>query len=321
METIDILLATYNGEKYLKEQLDSILNQTYTNFRLIISDDNSKDKTINILKEYEEKDKRIKVYTRNENLGAIKNFEFLLEKVQSNYYMLSDQDDVWYKNKIEECYNHIKKEDADLVFTDLEVVDKKLNTINKSFNNQMNLTRKIQKTKEYEMLYLYNCVTGCTIIANKRMLNQILPFPKNNKYILHDHWIGLITSLKGKISYINKPYIKYRQHEDNVVGIEKTSYKMKSLDEIRKLFIDIKLNLFKTYTQNNEKFPKNIQKLNNKSLMYFEMVKDKKNINFKGWTTFYKLYKNETLSYFILNFVIINLPVIGRVLFRLKKRN
>ena len=81
MDKIDILLATYNGEKYLKEQLDSILNQTYSNFRLIISDDCSNDNTKHILEEYKQKDNRIEVYYQNENLGYVKNFEFLLEKV------------------------------------------------------------------------------------------------------------------------------------------------------------------------------------------------------------------------------------------------
>ena len=80
MEEIDILMATYNGEKYLREQIDSILNQTYSKFRLLISDDCSQDKTREILKEYEEKDKRITVYYQEENLGYVKNFEFLLRK-------------------------------------------------------------------------------------------------------------------------------------------------------------------------------------------------------------------------------------------------
>ena len=100
-EPIDVLLATYNGEKYLKEQLDSILNQTYKNINLIISDDASKDGTRDILKEYEEKDKRVKVFYQENNLGYVKNFEFLLKQVQSEVFMLSDQDDFWMPQKIE----------------------------------------------------------------------------------------------------------------------------------------------------------------------------------------------------------------------------
>lgn len=96
---IDVLLATYNGEKYVKEQIESILNQTYRNIRIIISDDCSTDNTVKILEEYKEKDKRIELYTQKENLGVVKNIEFLLKKVENELYMLSDQDDVWLPKK------------------------------------------------------------------------------------------------------------------------------------------------------------------------------------------------------------------------------
>ena len=109
-EQIDILLATYNGEKYLREQLDSILNQTYENIQLIISDDCSKDDTRNILKQYEEKDRRVKVYYQDENIGCIKNFEFLLKQVKNKIYMLSDQDDIWMPEKIEKTYQKLEDE-------------------------------------------------------------------------------------------------------------------------------------------------------------------------------------------------------------------
>lgn len=319
MEQIDILLATYNGEKYLKEQIDSILSQTYSNFRLIISDDCSKDRTREILKEYERKDNRITVYFQEENLGYVKNFEFLLTKVENEIYALSDQDDVWLPEKIEKSIEKMKLENSDLVFGDLEVVDENLKTINKSFNNYMKLTRKIKKCNDYNKFYLYNCVTGCTIVAKKSFLDKVLPIPKNTKHILHDYWIALITCVYGKVSYLEETYIKYRQHGNNQVGTEKTSYKMESFEEIRNLFIKVKLELFETYVKNNEKFPKEIQNLNNKALKYFKQLKNKNNFNFKGWNIFYKLYKNETFSYFILNFVIINLPFVGRILFKLKK--
>ena len=94
MKKVDILLPTYNGEKYLREQLDSILNQTYKNIRIIISDDCSKDSTSEILKQYKEKDERIEIYIQENNLGVVKNIEFLLKKVENPLYMLADQDDV-----------------------------------------------------------------------------------------------------------------------------------------------------------------------------------------------------------------------------------
>jgi len=113
-ETIDVLMATYNGEKYIKEQIESILNQTYKNIHLIISDDGSKDNTVQILKEYENKDKRVTVYVQKQNLGYIKNFEFLLTKIENDIYMLSDQDDVWKVDKIENTYNKLKEDIPEL---------------------------------------------------------------------------------------------------------------------------------------------------------------------------------------------------------------
>jgi len=321
MEQIDILLATYNGEKYLASQIESILNQTYTNFRLIISDDCSKDNTREIIQEYAQKDNRIQYYFQENNLGYVKNFEYLLTKVKNKIYALSDQDDVWDKQKIEKYLEKMKEENADLVFGDLEIVDENLNLINKSFNNYMNLTRKIEKCKNYKMLYLYNCVTGCTILSKKEFLNKIIPIPNKSKHIFHDYWIALIVSLYGKISYVKEPYIKYRQHGDNQVGIKKTSYNMKKFDDIRNLFLEVKLDLFKTNVENNSRFPEPIQKLNTKALNYFNMVKNKKEFNFKGWSIFYELYKNETFKYFILNFIIMNLPFIGRILFKIKKED
>ena len=101
MSKVDILLATYNGAQFLTEQLDSILNQSFKDFRLIISDDNSTDNTKKILDDYKKKDERIIVYKQNKNLGIVKNFEFLLEKVEAELFMFSDQDDIWNEKKIE----------------------------------------------------------------------------------------------------------------------------------------------------------------------------------------------------------------------------
>lgn len=201
-EKVDILVATYNGEKYIKEQIESLLGQTYQNIQIIISDDCSKDGTRQILKQYEQNEK-IKIFYQEENLGYVKNFEFLLNQVQSNLYMLCDQDDVWKKEKVEKSVEKLKKEDLDLVFGDLEVVDENLNTIRKSYNDYMHLTKKIKKyVSTYKLQYLYNCMTGCTILSKKEFLPKILPIPTNSKYMIHDYWIGLIIALKRKSSDI-----------------------------------------------------------------------------------------------------------------------
>lgn len=318
---IDILLATYNGEKYLEAQLDSILNQTYSNFRLLISDDCSSDNTQKILKEYEKKDNRIQLFFQEKNLGVMKNFEFLLKNVKNDYYMFSDQDDIWKQEKIEKSLKKLLETNSDLVYTDLEVVDENLNVTYPSYWKLKGIYNKIKKYNNFESLYLNNFVTGCTMISKSKLIKDVLPLPNTSKYVLHDYWIPLIISQKGKIAYIEEPLIKYRQHKNNKIGSKKRSDELKSLDEIRKLFIQVKKEHFTVFIENNNKFiDKNIQDLNKKSLEYYEMLEKKKNFNFKNWNLFFKLYKYEGFSYKMQNFVILNLPFIARILYIFKKK-
>ncbi len=320
MEKVDILLATYNGEKYIEQQLDSILTQTYSNFRLLISDDCSSDNTRAILEKYKQKDNRIEVFLQNENLGVIKNFEFLLGKVENKYYMFSDQDDVWKEHKIEKSLKKIEDENLDLVYSDLEVVNENLNLINESYWKLKGIYHKIKKYNNFESLYLNNYITGCTIISKKEFIKTFLPIPNKSKYVLHDYWIALVVSQSGKIGYINETLVKYRQHQDNKVGSKKKSDELKSIDEIRKLFIDVKKEHFSVFIENEDRFIKSeIKSLNKKSLRYYEMLEKKKYINFRNWCLFFKLYKYENFSYMIQNFVILNLPIIAKILFKLKK--
>lgn len=318
-ETIDILMATYNGEKYVSYQIDSILNQTYRNIKLIISDDCSTDGTKEILEKYSKKDDRIQIYFQQKNLGYIKNFEFLLKKVSHPYYMLSDQDDVWLPEKIEKSLETLKKEKADLVFGDLKIVDKNLKCIYPSFGDYMKLNRKIKKcANSYNMNYLYNCVTGCTILAKSKTIEKILPIPNNTKYVAHDYWIALMVGINGKLAYIEKPYILYRQHGNNQIGTDKISHKYSKFKDVRNLFLEVKLSVFNTYVENNSRFPKVIQELNKKALEYYKMVENKKYINFKGWNIFHELYKNETFIYYLENFLIFNFPIIAAFAFKIR---
>mgnify|MGYP004543652471 FL=1 len=321
MEKIDILMATYNGEKYLEEQIESILNQTYSNFRLIISDDCSTDRTCAILKEYAQKDNRIELYFQEKNLGYVKNFEFLLGKVENELYMLSDQDDYWLPEKVEKTYNKLIQENVDMVFTDLIVVDEDEKIINKSFNELMNLKKKICKTVgTSELAYLYNCVTGCTIMGKKSNIKNIIPIPTYSKHVLHDHWIALANSINGKVAYLSEGLIKYRQHGTNQIGIKHTMSKSNSVEEIRKHFIDVKLGVFGTYVNNPQIFTEKLRKRNEKAYKYFEMLAQKKNINFRGWGTFYNLYKNESVKYYMENFLILNMPCVVRLVLRKNKK-
>ena len=170
-----ILMATYNGEKYLKEQIDSILNQTYKNWRLIIHDDNSTDNTLNLIKEYVEKypEKIILIDDDISTGGAKENFAYLLNKIDDNfdYIMFSDQDDVWFENKIELTLNKMIETERKyskkpiLVHTDLKVVDENLNVIAESMIRYQKID--INNQKYIKFLALENVVTGCTVMINK----------------------------------------------------------------------------------------------------------------------------------------------------------
>lgn len=317
-ETIDILLATYNGEKYLKCQLDSILNQTYKNIRILINDDCSTDKTREILKEYENKDNRILVNYNDKNLGYVKNFENLLKRVENRVFMLSDQDDYWKPEKIEKTYKKFMREDADLVFTDLEPVDKDLKTITPSMVRYMKFKQNIDKYNDYRLVFLRNCVTGCTILSKKELIQKYLPIPEN-KIMVHDWWMALIISQKGKLVFLDESTIKYRQHGNNQLGIYGMKNYVQDFDEYREKYINLKLEQFNVYIQNQEQFEiKELIELSQRAIEYLENIKNKKYFNFKNYKTFFDLYNMEYMSMRLKTFAMLNIPVVGRILFNLR---
>ena len=258
---------------------------------------------------------------QEKNLGYVKNFEFILKQLESNLYMLSDQDDVWKKEKVEKSVEKIESEKLDLVFGDLEVVDENLNTLYKSYNRYMHLIHKLKKyQKDYRLQYLYNCMTGCTIISRKNWIDKVLPFPTNSKYMIHDYWLGLVIALNGKVGYIEEPYILYRQHGKNQVGSKKASKTASKLEEVRNISINTRIGTFETYVMHEEIFDEKLRKQNKKALEYFKMLKNKKNFNFRQWGIFFRLYKYESFSQYIKNFMVLNLPWIVKIVFDLKHK-
>lgn len=315
---IDILLATYNGEKYLKYQLDSILNQTHKNIRLLINDDCSTDNTRSILKEYEEKDDRIKVKYNEKNLGYVKNFEDLLKRVENKYFALSDQDDFWKEEKIEKSLNKLLEEDADLVFTDLEPVDEKLNTITPSMVRFMQMDKNIKKHQDYKSVFLRNCVTGCTILSKKELINEYIPIPTKEPMV-HDWWMALIISQIGKITFLDEPTIKYRQHGNNQLGIYGMKNYIQDFDEYREKYIQLKLDQFNLYVENEQFFKnKELITLSKNAIKYLEDIRVKRYFNFKNTRTFFELYNMEFFSMRLKTYLMLNLPIVGRGLFNLR---
>ncbi|MGA9211892.1 glycosyltransferase family 2 protein [Kaistella sp.] len=221
MQEIAILLATYNGEKYLRQQLDSLIAQSFSGWKLYIRDDGSTDHTVSIIKEYCNLDQRFFfIEDAQQNKGARDSFFSLLESVDSSYYMFCDQDDIWLDTKVEQCYNEIKKAESlhkdfpVLVATDAKVVDSDLKIINPSFWNytKVNPERLIKNC----YLQVFNFAPGCTMMFNHSLKKLVKPIPKN--ILMHDWWLLILAERYGVIKIINRPLILYRQHSSNTLG-------------------------------------------------------------------------------------------------------
>lgn len=219
---VDVLLATYNGECYLREQIESILNQTHDKWRLIIRDDGSSDSTKEIIEEYANVyPQKIEVITDSfGNMGVVRNFKELLKHSEGQYVMFCDQDDIWDCNKIKEELAVMKKTEKEnsslpiLVFSDLRGIDYKGDIIFDSFNkkNGFYLEKII-----FSRLLFKNTVTGCTMIINKLLRQYLLDMPDDIK--VHDHWAVLVCLVNnGVVKYIDKATVSYRQHSKNVIG-------------------------------------------------------------------------------------------------------
>lgn len=238
---IVILLSTYNGQKYLREQLNSLFEQTYKNFQLIIRDDNSTDNTVEIIKEFQKKYKNIELIESKKNLGAKLSFNELIEYIKNiskfQYIMFCDQDDIWLESKIEltlEKMSEIElkyKNKALLIHTDLKVVDDNLSILDNSFWNYEYINPKLNSLNR---LIIQNTVTGCTIMFNRKLLSLIDTIPKNS--IMHDWYIALIASSFGEIYYLNRATVLYRQHRDNNTGAKKFNLLKISKDTVGLLF-------------------------------------------------------------------------------------
>lgn len=317
---IDVLMATYNGEKYLREQMDSILEQSFGDFRLLVSDDGSTDGTREILNEYVGKDSRVVVFLQNKNLGSTKNFEFLMRKVESECFMFSDQDDVWQKDKLQKSIDKMKEEDCDLVYSDLEVVSEDLDMLHKSYWKLKGFEKKVKRYNHFESLYLNNYVTGSTMLVKSKWLEKILPLPDKSKFILHDYWTALVVSKFGKMAYVDEPLLKYRQHLDNRIGSKRKSDEMRDFKQMRDLFLEVKLDHFKTFLKRQDVFEEeNLERLNKVCFQYFEALKKVKKGSFKNSRLFWRLYKYETLGYVFQNYLILHWPVLAKPLFSVKK--
>lgn len=212
---VDILMATYNGEKYISKQIDSILDQTYTNWNLYINDDCSTDSTFEIIKDYAVKyPEKIFVSQSKKNTGSAgANFFSMIEKSTGDIIMTCDQDDIWLEDKVERTVLALEGQLKPTLFhTDLKVIDENDNILYESMIDSQHIN--INRTSTNRLI-VQNIVTGCTMAIN-RALADIIITPKNQP--VHDWYIAVIASLFGQIKYSDKPSILYRKHSLNAVG-------------------------------------------------------------------------------------------------------
>lgn len=209
---VSVCMTTYNGEKYVKEQIQSILIQLSDEDELIISDDGSTDKTLEIIEQI--KDPRMKLF-RNCFNNVVKNFEFTIGKSVGDIIFLSDQDDIWHQNKVEKYLNFFEKTCADLVISNVAIINQDGELQQEEFyKNRF-------KGAVYSNLIKNNFI-GCAMAFRKTAVKWFLPFPADIP--MHDWWIGLVIGKKGKVSFLDEKLLYYRRHGGNVTSGKKSSF-------------------------------------------------------------------------------------------------
>lgn len=217
---IYILLACYNGEKYIEKQLDSIVAQSYTNWVLLIRDDNSSDSTLEIIESFNEKDKRVRIIQdkiQSEVKGACQNFARLLDVAvleEASFIMFADQDDYWFPDKIEKMINGIDKDLVPaMLYSDFLYADHNLKELPKKIQN----IRETFSFPSFNSLIVQNTVYGCTMMINYTLAKKCIMIPQEAEN--HDYWIALVASGVGaNIKHLEIPLMLYRQHGNNVSG-------------------------------------------------------------------------------------------------------
>lgn len=323
-EKVDVLLTTYKTNiNYLKQQIDSILKQTYTNIHLIISDDNSSSEEIKkILKDYEKQDERITLYLQEKNLGYNKNFEFLLSKSKANYIAFSDHDDIWNADKIEKCLKRLIKENVDMVYCNSTQIDENGNILHNDYLKY----KKVPLIRGKSHLAISRCIgTGCSQLITKKVKEEMLPF--KNSVMAHDWLAGFIANENKGITYIKDTLFDYRLHKNNVFGgrnlnqnlliwKEKNGSGYKSYLKYRKervidqAYLDgVKMCLDYCNNEDNKIFI-------NKLMHYYENLKETKYINFHIIKYFKFLYGKNLFKQMIKEVTIFHFPIFGYIMFK-----
>ncbi|MFU2204278.1 glycosyltransferase family 2 protein [Streptococcus pluranimalium] len=223
---VNIVMSTYNGEKYLAEQIESIRNQTFSNWTLLIRDDGSRDATPEIIRAFAKQDDRIRFINdgQTDNYGVIKSFYHLVKYESADYYFFSDQDDVWLPEKLAITLKRAEEENDHkplLVYTDLKVVNQDLIVLQDSMIRSQSHHANTELVQELTE----NTVTGGTMMINRALADKWQVY---EGLLMHDWYLALLASALGKLVYIDQPTQLYRQHEANVLGARTWTKRMKN---------------------------------------------------------------------------------------------
>jgi len=276
MTKIIILLSTYSGAKYLKNQIDSLLSQTYDDFRIIARDDGSGDESFSILKSYD----KIEIVESQQNLGAKGSFAELLgyavKHTDGEFFMFCDQDDVWKNDKIKKTLAKMREMENEyediplLVHSDVVVVNNNLEVMAGSFWKFQNID---PSRDALSYLLFQNTVTGCTMMINRKLANLVGKIP--TEAIMHDWWIAMVASCFGKIGWVDEPLMFYRQHSSNDTGAKRYG-----LGYFVKRFVQKQS--FEKYTTQAKVFGK----------LYDELLEERERVLLNGFS------KIDTMSWF-----------------------
>jgi glycosyltransferase involved in cell wall biosynthesis len=231
---ISVALCTYNGERYLAEQLDSLLVQTYSNMEVVAVDDGSTDRTVELLQDYALRDPRLRVFVNPGNLGFVRNFERAISLCNGSLIAPCDQDDVWSPHKLRTLANclggHV------MAYSDSELID----AAGREVGVRMSRFWAMQDLNDPAALVLSNCVSGHAMLFRRELIDEQLPLPGD---IFHDWWLALRAAARGGIAYCPQPLVRYRQHGKNVTNVLRThrgrmpriaGSRMKHFDELAK---------------------------------------------------------------------------------------
>lgn len=283
---VSVALCTYNGERYIEEQITSILNQSIKPDEIVICDDNSTDRTIQLAKGILVNSTiEFKIEVNNTNMGVVENFQKAIELTKGDIIFLSDQDDIWNTKKIELIKNEFEKDKSCmLTFTDAYLVNSKREKLGVNLWDTLEFSDQMLKNSDLLDILLNRCiVTGATMAIKRELFNNVKPF--QNSWI-HDGWLAINAPLYGTVKAIKTPLIEYRQHNNNVIGATKVNY----FERVKKYFENISIldnvrnnryNRYKTfYDFNSEKLDNEIKGDISECIAFWDNMRKMSNVHF-----------------------------------------